>query len=225
MAQILSIEDDPDLQHLIGFTLHTHGYNAHYAFNGKEGYEKALSLKPDLILLDLMLPLMNGIELIKLLKANKETREIPILVITAYGDEANMLEHSVKLLGAVEYIKKPLEMRELLQLIKKNLLGQPRKEEPAPDIKKGVVRADPKFRSVWIEDRLVTSLSPKEFKLLKTLLEAEGEVKKEKLIRKIWNEPAHENTLEKAIQRLREALGPVDGKRIQTTSKGYELIG
>ena len=61
MARILSIEDDPDFQHLIALTLQNQGYEVHYAFTGQEGYEKLLALDPDLILLDMMLPLLNGV--------------------------------------------------------------------------------------------------------------------------------------------------------------------
>ncbi|MBI4422124.1 MAG: response regulator transcription factor [Elusimicrobia bacterium] len=224
MARILSIEDDADLQHLIGLTLHSNGYEVQYAFNGKEGYEKILSMHPDLILLDLMLPGMNGIEILKAVQTNKDVRDLPIIVITAYGDDVSMLEHSVKALGAIEYLRKPLEMAMLLNHIKRALAARP-KQSPAPeDIRRGAIRADPRFRTVFINDRLIATLPSRRFQLLQTLMEASGELSKEELCQ-LMGGAGTVFALEKAIQRLREDLGPEESKRIQTTETGYRLIG
>src|SRR5262249_6808447 len=108
MARILSIEDDEDEQHLIGQALFSAGYEVHYAWNGQEGYEKILSLNPDLILLDLMLPRLNGVEILKRLQQNKAAEAIPVIVITVFGDEANLLGESVEALGAADYLRKPI---------------------------------------------------------------------------------------------------------------------
>ncbi len=224
MARILSIEDDAELQHLIGLTLHGNGYEVHYAFTGKEGYEKILSLHPHLIILDLMLPVMNGIEVMKALKENKSVTDIPVIVITAFGDEVSMLEHSVKALGAVEYLRKPIEMPRLLSHIKRVLESHPTREKPSAELRKGAVRADPRFRTVWIDDRLVATLSVKRFELLKALMEQDGEIKKDELLSKISDGESSMFALEKTIQRLREDLG-TESRRIQTTFGGYELIG
>ncbi|MBI5201885.1 MAG: response regulator transcription factor [Elusimicrobia bacterium] len=224
MARILSIEDDADLQHLIGLTLHTNGFEVQYAFNGKEGYEKILSMHPDLILLDLMLPGMNGVEILKAVKANKEVRDLPIIVITAYGDDVSMLEHSVKALGAVEYLRKPIEMSVLVSHIRRALAASPKQEPPPEELRRGVIRADPRFRTVFINDRLVATLSPRRFQLLKLLMDADGEISKEALCDKMGG-AGTVYALEKAIQRLREDLGPAEAKRIQTTETGYRLIG
>lgn len=223
MSRILSIEDDADLQHLIGLTLHNNGFEVQYAFNGKEGYEKILSMHPDLILLDLMLPGMNGVEILKAVKANKEVRDVPVIVITAYGDDVSMLEHSVKALGAVEYLRKPLEMAKLVSHIKRSLAANPRKEATSEQLQRGVVKADPSFLTVFVNDRLVAELSPKRFQLFRILLEADGELAKDELCRKLGG-AGTVAALEKAIQRLREDLGPAEAKRIQTTETGYRLI-
>jgi DNA-binding response OmpR family regulator len=225
MARILSIEDDPDLQHLMGRVLQQHGYEVHYAFNGKEGYEKVLSLHPDLIILDLMLPVMHGIEVLKSVQANRETRDIPVIVITAYGDEVQMLEHSVKALGAVEYLRKPLVIEELLRTIRLVLSRLAEPEAAVAEIRKGAVRADPRYRTVWVNDRLMATLPPKRFELLKILLEEKGPDKKTDLLARIWGEGHDENVLVKMVQRLREDLGSEEGRRIQTALDGYELVG
>src|SRR5437764_6291186 len=104
MAKILIIEDDGDLQHMLSIAFNQEKYDVHYAFNGKEGYEKILSVQPDVILLDLMMPVLNGVEVIKLVISNTLVRDIPIIVMTAHGDKADMLEHSLKAQGVREYV-------------------------------------------------------------------------------------------------------------------------
>src|SRR5256885_7608751 len=113
MARILIVEDDGDLQQMLSIALNQEGFEVHYAFNGKEGYEKILSVQPDVILLDLMMPILNGIEVIKLVTTNTAVRDIPIIVMTAHGDKADMLEHSIKAQGVREYVRKPFEIGSL----------------------------------------------------------------------------------------------------------------
>src|SRR4051812_1239611 len=107
MPRILSVEDDPDFQYLISRALRNQGYEVHYAFTGKEGCEKALSLNPDLVLLDMLLPVMNGVEVIKELKKSKASRDIPLIIMTAYPADANFFESDVKGLGKgdIEYLR------------------------------------------------------------------------------------------------------------------------
>jgi DNA-binding response OmpR family regulator len=123
MPRILSIEDDPDFQHLVALAFQNEGYEIHYAFTGKEGYEKVLSLNPDLILLDMMLPILNGVEVIKAVKKHKAAKDIPIIVMTAYPADANFVESTIKALGALEYVRKPVDVGELLRLVRRMLAG------------------------------------------------------------------------------------------------------
>lgn len=117
MASILSIDDDPALQDLVALVLGEHGHQVHWAFSGEDGYDKALSLKPDLILLDMMLPTLNGVEVLKLLKANETLRSIPVLVVTAYSGEGPFDASAMKALGAVEILKKPVPAGSLTALV------------------------------------------------------------------------------------------------------------
>lgn len=225
MARILSIEDDPDLQHLLGLSLQGEGYEVHYAFTGKEGYEKVLSLNPDLVILDMMLPVMNGTELIAKIKEHKTARDIPIIVTTAYQDDVNFLESKIRALGVLEYLRKPVRLEEVKRLIRTILAGVEERAPLALDIRKGAVRIDPKYRTVWVKDRLVATLPPKRFELLRALLQSVGSVTRKELLRRVWgNGGSDDNVLEKTIQRVREDLGD-EGQRVQTTLDGYELVG
>ncbi len=117
MARLIIIEDDPELQHLLGLTLYKQGYECTYAFNGKEGFEKILAGRPDLILLDLMLPVLSGAEVVKLVMENPALRPIPIIVMTGWGGDADKLERSLRDQGVREYVKKPLSSKELYILM------------------------------------------------------------------------------------------------------------
>jgi DNA-binding response OmpR family regulator len=209
---------------MLSIALNHEGYDVHYAFNGKEGYEKVLSLNPDLIILDLMLPGMNGIEVIRAVKTHKDFRDVPIIVVTAYEDRVSMVESSVKALGAPVFLRKPISMSELVMHVKRELAQVQKKETPPPELRKGAVRADPRFRTVWVEDRLVATLPIRRFQLLKLLMDADGEVSKEALVKQLGGETTV-HAVEKAIQRLREDFGSHESKRIQTTEHGYQLIG
>lgn len=221
MPRILSVEDDPEFQHLISFALRNQGWEVHYAFTGPEGREKALSLDPDLILLDMMLPGLSGPEVIKLLKKSKATRHIPIVVLTAYPAEAHFFESELKALGVIEYLRKPVQLEDLVKTIKRLLAA--RKAKPAVTVwSRGAVRLIAETKSVWVANRFVADLAPKRFEVLFHLLQHEGEVPWEELVRKIWGRDGTKNDLEKTIQRLRADLGP-EAYRLSTTLAGYQL--
>ena len=228
MAKILSVEDDEDIQHLIGRVLFAEGHEMHYAWNGQEGYEKALAVYPDLILLDLVLPVVNGIELMQKLGAHKVAREIPVIIVTAYGDEANMLKYSVEALGAASYLRKPVDFKELSRSVKRVLEGSRRAAAPAPEARalcKGAVRADPMMMTAWVSDRLVATLVDKEFALLRLLISAPGPVSRADLLRGMGYGGDQSNALKQVVHRLRRDFGAAESGRIRTTPGGYELVG
>lgn len=224
MARILVIEDSGDLQALLSFALNGEGYSVDYAFNGKEGYEKILSAHPDLVMLDLMLPGMNGLEILEKLSANQNMREIPIIVMTAHGDAKDKIERQVKTFGAREYVRKPFNIKDVIGLVGRTLSQQASATTKSKCVSKGVVRLELGFKTLWIEDHLAATLSPYKVKLLELLLAAKGPVGREKLILGIWGKNGNPAVLEKLIQRLREDLG-AESRRLQTSEEGYELIG
>lgn len=225
MARILIIEDSGDLQQLLSMAFNKEGYEVYYAFNGKEGYDKILAVQPDLVLLDLMMPVLNGVEVLKLVGVNTLLRDIPIIVMTAHGDRPDMLEDTIMAQGVREYIRKPFEFPRLKAAVRRLLLEYPRKRTPSSLVAKGDVRLDAKLRTVWIKDRHVATLPPTRSEVLRVLIEASGAVTREKLLREIWGADGSVAALEKTIQRLREDLGADEARRLQTTEAGYELIG
>lgn len=225
MARILIIEDNGDLQELLSVAFNHEGYEVSYAFNGQEGYDRILALQPDIILLDLMMPVLNGIEVIKLVTTNTSVRDIPIVVMTAHGDKADMLEHSIKAQGVRAYLRKPFEMAEIKGIVRRLLAQYPRRAVPSAQVAKGELRLDTKLRTVWICDRLVTTLAPIRAEVLRVLIEASGPVTREKLLKEVWGAEGSVAALEKTISRLREDLGVEGAQRLQTTADGYELVG
>lgn len=223
MARILIIEDDGDLQQLLSIALNQDGYEVHYAFNGKEGYDKVLQLQPDLVVCDLMMPVLNGIELIRLVTSNTLVKDVPVVVMTAHGDKTDMLESSIKAHGVRAYLRKPFDIPEFKSVVRRMLAQYPRKPVTNAQVAKGAVRLDLNFRTVWIDDRLVATLSPVKASLLRLLIEAKGPVRREKL-QGALRDGGTPSALEKAVSRLREDFG-AEGRRIQTSPDGYELIG
>lgn len=121
MPRILSIEDDVDLQQVFSYVLTKKGWAVTFAYDGKDGLAKALDLKPDLILLDMMLPGLNGLEVIKALKENEPTRGIPVIVMTAYPGDEQFLKSTLMAMGAVEYLAKPVHVDVLLETVERLL--------------------------------------------------------------------------------------------------------
>lgn len=119
MTRVLSVEDDPDLQRLLAISLAPEGFDLHQAGSGPEGYEKAVALLPDVMLVDMMLPGYQGTELIKRLRAEPKTRDVPIIVMTAFYDAASVVEAEVRRLGVIEYLRKPVRMSDLVRILKR----------------------------------------------------------------------------------------------------------
>ncbi|MDE2039140.1 MAG: response regulator transcription factor [Elusimicrobia bacterium] len=224
MARILIVEDDGDLQQLLSLAFTREGYETHYAFNGQEGYDKVLLLQPDVLVLDLMLPVLNGVEVLKRVTANTLTRDIPIVVMTAHGDKEELLERSIKAQSVREYLRKPFQIGTLLSLVRRLLAHYPRRPSPALEIAKGAVRLNKRLRTLWIDEVQVATLSRTKARLLELLLEAKGPVRREALLRGVWGKQGSASALEKTVQRLREDLGE-HAFRLQTARDGYELVG
>ncbi|TBR18231.1 response regulator transcription factor [bacterium] len=230
MARILSVEDDEHVQHLLGRALFQQGYEMHYAWNGQEGWEKVLAVDPDLVLLDLMLPMVNGVELLQRMRAHRAVKDVPVVVVTAYGDDAQMLKEALQALGAARFLRKPIDFQELIRCVKTVLASNPRlparSESPsARAVRKGGVAVDPVLLTVWVDDKPVGTLHNKEYSVLSLLLGSPGPVSRQALMKGLGYRAEQDAALKQVVHRLRASLGEAHKARIRTTAEGYELLG
>jgi DNA-binding response OmpR family regulator len=205
--RILVVDDEPDVLDLVTYNLGQAGFQTETAADGAEALRKARSSAPDLILLDLMLPEMDGLEVCKLLRRDTKTSAIPIIMLTARASE---IDRIVGLeLGADDYVPKPFSPRELVLRVKKRLeqtTGAPVKST----YNFGPLLVDVSRHLVSVRGRRV-ELTATEFKLLALLLQRTGHVQsRDQLLRDVWEYETHidTRTVDTHIRRLREKLGP-----------------
>jgi DNA-binding response OmpR family regulator len=205
--KILVVDDEPDALELITFNLKAAGYSVITAETGNDAIKKARAYLPDLILLDLMIPETDGIEVCKILRRDEHTTGIPIMMVTAKAEE---MDRIVGLeLGANDYLTKPFSPRELV-LRAKNLLHRTGPLEQKKDrYHFGELVVEVSAHRVAINNK-PTDLTATEFRLLLTLIERRGRVQsREALLRDVWK---YENvtdtrTIDTHMRRLREKLG------------------
>ncbi|MFO0547191.1 MAG: response regulator [Polyangiaceae bacterium] len=184
MARILVIEDEVDLQHVLEYNLRQAGHEIFVASKGAEGLRLAREKKVDLVLLDLMLPDLQGTEVCRLLKSDPDTKTVPVVMVTAKGEESDRVVGFE--LGADDYVVKPFSVRELLLRITAVLrrAQQPTDESP---IEFGVLRIDRAAHRVWVQGDEV-DFTPIEFRLLVTLYERRNRVQsRAALLDNVWD--------------------------------------
>ncbi|MBM4778858.1 MAG: response regulator transcription factor [Archangiaceae bacterium] len=225
MSRILIVEDEQDLASLLEYNLKQEGFETDVARTGAAGVSRAKSFKPDLILLDLMLPDIGGTEVARLVREG-DAKRVPIIMVTARGEESDRVKGLE--LGADDYVVKPFSVKELMLRIK-NVLRRDGNEPKAvssngkltaPDIVLDIDRHE-----VTVKGKPVV-LTALEFRLLKTFLERPGRVQtRETLLSDVWGIDAEitTRTVDTHIKRLREKLGP-SGDIIETIrGVGYKL--
>jgi DNA-binding response OmpR family regulator len=222
---VLVIEDEPDIRDLLAFHLEREGYTVTKCGDGAEGLRLARSAPPDLILLDLMLPTMDGLEVCRRLRQDSATRAIPLVMLTARGHEVDRVLGLE--LGADDYVVKPFSPRELVARVRAVL----RRSRPAATgstpLTVGPLRIDAAAHTVSV-DGVAVNLTRREFDLLRALVEAEGRVlSREFLLDHVWGYTAageiESRTVDVHVRRLRQKLGPA-GQLIGTvTGVGYRL--
>jgi two-component system phosphate regulon response regulator PhoB len=225
MGKVLIIEDEKDLAELLAFNLEKEGFTATCVYDGKLGLEHAGTDLPDLILLDLMLPGLLGTEVCKALRKDQRTAHIPIIMITAKGDEIDRVVGFE--VGADDYIVKPFSMREVTLRVKAVMRRYEHEVQlPTSDILSiGTIVID-KQRHTVISDGIEIDLTSTEFKLLLFLVEKKGCVQsREKLLQSVWsyNNAGDTRTVDTHVTRLRGKLG-VPGDIIKTVRGfGYKI--
>jgi DNA-binding response OmpR family regulator len=200
-ATILVIEDDPDIRSVVSMTLEAEGYAVAVATNGMEGIELAATAKPDLVVLDIMMPVVSGLEV---LQDVRQRDSVPIIILTALGEETNRVRGLQ--LGADDYIVKPFSPRELVARIQAVLRRSQNVLGANDSITYDGLRLDLPSREVWAHGELV-DLTAKEFDLLAFLASSPGRVfTRHQLLREVWrssSEWQQEATVTEHIRRLR----------------------
>lgn len=205
--KILIIEDEKSIADIIRFNLTKEGFDTDTAYDGKVGLDKALAIKPDLILLDVMLPVMDGFTVCKKVR---EGSTVPIIMLTAKEEEVDKVLGLE--LGADDYITKPFGMRELIARIKANIrrtdLLNSLQDAPANVQEFGNLSIDMNRYEVR-KDGVPLELTLREFELLKYLAERENRVfSREQLLEEVWGYEYYGDirTVDVTVRRLREKL-------------------
>ena len=223
MARILVIEDEPDIQQILEYNLREKGHKVFIAGKGEEGLRIAREKRPDLVLLDLMLPDIPGTEICKALKSDPTLRNTQVVMLTAKGEEIDRVVGFE--LGADDYVVKPFSVRELLLRVQAILRRSQGEQEAAPGFQFGSLRVDREAHRVWAKDAEL-ELTALEFKLLVTLFDRKNRVQtRAALLSDVWGIDADitTRTVDTHVKRLREKLGEA-GVYIETVrGVGYRF--
>lgn len=217
--RILVVDDEPDALELVGFNLKKAGFDVATAESGTEAVRKARELAPAAIVLDLMLPELDGFEVCKILRSDPRTAGTTIIMLTAKGAEIDRVLGLE--LGADDYLTKPFSPRELVLRIQK-LLGRRAAAEDATKniLYAGPMRLDLSRHQVTVDD-VPVELTATEFKLLTVLVQRRGRVQsREQLLRDVWEYDSmiDTRTVDTHVRRVREKLGP--GAELLDTVRG-----
>jgi two-component system phosphate regulon response regulator PhoB len=222
--RILLVEDEPDIAEVLQYNLEKEGFDVELARRGDSGLEAIRREVPDLILLDLMLPGLDGLELTRLLKRDPATAHLPIVMLTARSEEVDRIVGLE--LGADDYISKPFSPREVVLRVKAVLRRlQPEETAASEVLQVGGIELDISGHQLRLGGKEVP-LTATEFRLLRLLMERNGRVQtRGQLLSDVWGyaEDIDSRTVDTHIRRLRRKLGP-EADRIETViGVGYRL--
>jgi len=222
MARVLVVEDEADLRAVLDYNLAKEGHRVAMATTGAEGLRLAREQKPDVVLLDLMLPDTSGTEVCKALKKDGATRDVRVIMVTAKGEEIDRVVGFE--LGADDYVVKPFSVRELLLRVNA-VLRRKEAAPPADVIEFGELRIDTGAHRAWVAGTEI-ALTTLEFKLLLTLYQRKNRVQtRSSLLNDVWGIEADitTRTVDTHVKRLREKLMGV-GRYIETVrGVGYRF--
>ncbi len=222
--KILIVDDESDALEILGFKLREAGFNPIFAKDGTRAIAAARDEKPDLMVLDLMLPEVDGLEVCKILRRDANTAKMPIIMLTARAAE---MDRVVGLeLGADDYVTKPFSPRELVLRIRKLLARNSSTPESGAYIKIGDIEIDIPTHVVKLAGKEVT-LTLTEFNLLEILAKRRGRVQsRERLLQDVWGyeNPIDSRTVDTHMRRLREKLGESANYLETIRGVGYRFI-
>jgi two-component system alkaline phosphatase synthesis response regulator PhoP len=219
--RITIVEDDPDICEILQYNLAQEEYEIQVFHDGKQALEQILKEPPHLVLLDLMLPGMNGLEMTRILRRDEQLFNLPIIMITARSEEMDVL-HGLEL-GADDYITKPFRPREVIARVRALLRRLEREKDNIYQYQKLTVNFS-KHQVFAGEEAL--DLTPKEFLLLKALIEANGRVlSRDQLLDSVWGYDYYgeSRTVDVHVRRLRKKLGDLADFVDTVKGFGYRL--
>ncbi|HZZ85329.1 MAG TPA: response regulator [Anaeromyxobacteraceae bacterium] len=225
MPSVLIVDDESDLVSLLDFNLRQAGFETLLAQSGEEALAQLKRRVPDLILLDLMLPDLSGIEICRRVKSDARTRSVPVVMLTARSDEVDRVVGFE--LGADDYVTKPFSVRELalrLKAVLRRAAAQPAEQRPTSEV--GPIRVDLDAHRCWVGQDEV-ELTALEFKLLTTFMSRLGRVQsRDQLLTDVWEMSAEveTRTVDTHVKRLREKLGPARDLLETVRGVGYRLV-
>jgi DNA-binding response OmpR family regulator len=220
---VMVIEDEKEIRDLLKYNLEKAGFRVAAFADGEEGLEQLFAARPDLVVLDLMLPGRNGLEILREVRGEPATADLPVMVLTARGAEMDKLlgfEH-----GADDYLTKPFSPRELVARAQA-LLRRSRPSGTGPALVRGKLRVDFDAREVSVAGHRLT-LTPREFDLLAFLARHPGRaVSRDELLRKVWGYDylGETRTVDVHVRRLRMKLGEERGLIETVTGSGYKFV-
>lgn len=217
-AHILVIEDEADLAELVAFNLRRAGYGVATAGSGGEGLAQLRQRRPDLVVLDVMLPDASGVEVCKRLRGDPLTQHIPVIMLTARSQEADRVSGFEA--GADDYVPKPFSPKELVLRVGAVLRRSAPAAAPVHRVELGPLIIDPDRHEVLVSGEPVP-LTALEFKLLWDLVERRGRVQsRDALLERVWGyvSGVETRTVDTHVRRLRDKLG--DGARYVETVRG-----
>lgn len=222
--KILIIEDEKDIQELLGHYLKREGYEIHGALDGESGLRKIAQERFDLVVLDLMLPKMDGLEVCRILRSQKQSADIPVIMLTAKGEEADRIVGLE--MGADDYVTKPFSPREVVARVKAlfRRLEKPMDKEVRHEY--GGIALDP-FRHEVTYRGKSHSLTSKEFKLLEFFLANRGRVlSRDILLNEIWGYDyfGTTRTVDVHVAHLRQKFQVLNKSLLSIKGLGYKLL-
>ena len=223
-SEVLVVEDEPDIRSLIALHLVRDGFRCRTAATGTEALQAVKASLPDLVILDLMLPEIDGLEVCRRLRQGSRSAALPIIMLTAKTDEVDRVVGLE--MGADDYVAKPFSPKELVARVRA-VLRRTRPAEPGRTVASGDLMVDPSRHVATVAGQPL-ALTPKEFDLLQALLESAGRVlSREHLLNRVWGyaraDEIESRTVDVHVRRLRAKLGQ-EGRRITTVkSIGYRL--
>ncbi len=223
MQRVLICDDEPDLASLVALNLKDAGFEVEVAHTGEGALARARANRPDLVLLDVMLPDVSGAEVCRRLKSDPATAQVPVMLLTARGEEPDRVRGFEA--GADDYVTKPFSVRELVLRVRAVLRRQAPVAPAAVALAAGKLRLDVSAHRAYVDEQEV-ALTALEFKLIHHLLLNRGRVQsREVLLREVWgvSSQLETRTVDTHMMRLREKLGAARDQVETVRGVGYRL--